>query len=370
MNIEQRRGLWFAVVTVPKDVRAALGSKFIQSLKTHDKLEAQARALPVVTQWKQEIRKARGQAASKDMTTKQWTPLEPLVAEWAVYANMTQKTLDQARRDLTKFVGRFRILEAITPRAIKLWIDELAAAGATHSSLKRVLSSCKSLWSYLRRSSIVELDRTDPFIGIFSLVSLKVTRNRQGRVAWAPDDLAKIYQAALDEKDQAVADIIALGAYTGARIDELGHLKVSDVTARGSLMITDSKTKAGIREIPLHPEVVSLVERLKRNAATEYLIPVNTDNQYDNRGDVLGKRFGRLKKSMGFAAGSQVFHSIRKTLITLLENAGVPEGVAADIVGHEKKTVTYGLYSMGTKLEIKRAALATISYPAPLQRLT
>jgi hypothetical protein len=31
-------------------------------------------------------------------------------------------------------------------------------------------------------------------------------------------------------------------------------------------MITDSKTKAGIREIPLHPELVAPVERLKRDA--------------------------------------------------------------------------------------------------------
>lgn len=141
------------------------------------------------------------------------------------------------------------------------------------------------------------------------------------------------------------------------------------MTAHGSLTITGSKTKAGIREIPIHPELLALVDRLKKDATTEYLLPVNTANQYDNRGDVLGKRFGRLKKSLGFAAGSQVFHSIRKTLITLLENAGVPEGVAADIVGHEKKTLTYGLYSMGTTLEIKRAALAAISYPSPLQNL-
>jgi integrase len=178
--------------------------------------------------------------------------------------------------------------------------------------------------------------------------------------------LTRTNQVSLDKNDQPLADIIALGAYTGARIDELGHLKVSDVTSQKSLKITDSKTRAGVREIPLHPELLILVERLKRDATTEYLIPTKADNQYDHRGDVLGKRFGRLKKSMGFTAGAQVFHSIRKTLITLMENAGVPEGVAADIVGHEKQTMTYGLYSMGSGLEIKREALASVKYPAPL----
>jgi hypothetical protein len=28
---------------------------------------------------------------------------------------------------------------------------------------------------------------------------------------------------------------------------------------------------------------------------------------------------------------------------TLLENVGIPEGVAADIIGHDKTTMTYGL---------------------------
>jgi integrase len=97
-----------------------------------------------------------------------------------------------------------------------------------------------------------------------------------------------------------------------------------------------------------------------------YLIPSDSANQYDNRGDALSKRFGRLKATMGFTKGSEVFHSIRKTLITLMENAGVAEGVAADIVGHEKQTMTYGLYSMGSMLEIKREALSKAVYPAPL----
>ncbi len=57
-----------------------------------------------------------------------------------------------------------------------------------------------------------------------------------------------------------------------------------------------------------------------------------------------------------------VFHSIRKTVVTILENAGVPENVVADIVGHEKTTMTYGLYSGGTTLAVKREALDKLAY--------
>ena len=49
-------------------------------------------------------------------------------------------------------------------------------------------------------------------------------------------------------------------------------------------------------------------------------------------------------------------------MVTLLENAGVLENVSADIVGHEKPRITYGLYSGGASLDVKRAALAKLRY--------
>ena len=57
-----------------------------------------------------------------------------------------------------------------------------------------------------------------------------------------------------------------------------------------------------------------------------------------------------------------MIHSLRKAIVTILENAGVSENVVADIVGHEKTTMTYGLYSGGVSLTVKREALAKLAY--------
>ena len=58
-----------------------------------------------------------------------------------------------------------------------------------------------------------------------------------------------------------------------------------------------------------------------------------------------------------------VFHSIRKTVATLLEQADVHENVTCDIVGHEKTaTLNYDLYSGGTSMEQKRSAVEKIDY--------
>jgi hypothetical protein len=51
-----------------------------------------------------------------------------------------------------------------------------------------------------------------------------------------------------------------------------------------------------------------------------------------------------------------------KTVATLLENAGVKENVAADIIGHDKPTITCGLYSGGNSLAVKQAAIEKLRY--------
>jgi hypothetical protein len=48
-------------------------------------------------------------------------------------------------------------------------------------------------------------------------------------------------------------------------------------------------------------------------------------------------------------------------MATMLENAGVVENVAADIIGHDKPTMTYGLYSGGNSLKVKQAAIDALS---------
>jgi integrase len=103
------------------------------------------------------------------------------------------------------------------------------------------------------------------------------------------------------------------------------------------------------------------MRRLIRDSKDGYVLSGLSPNKYKDRGSAIGKRFGRLKTSMGFGA-AHVFHSIRKTVATMLENAGVAENVAADIIGHDKPTMTYGLYSGGNSLAVKRAAIEKLSY--------
>tara|TARA_Y100000385_G_C12942777_1_gene571907 strand:+ start:102 stop:773 length:672 start_codon:yes stop_codon:yes gene_type:complete len=166
-----------------------------------------------------------------------------------------------------------------------------------------------------------------------------------------------------DDLDKDIYDVFMVAIYTGARREELGQLKVNDYDAvNNTITINDAKTDAGNRVVPINTNLTLLFSKLTSASGNDYLFQSLTTDQYGKRTDALGKRFGRAKKKLGFDE-RYVFHSIRKTVATLLEQADIPENVCCDIVGHEKSaTLSYGLYSGGTSLEQKRTAVEKINY--------
>ncbi|MBE7185478.1 MAG: tyrosine-type recombinase/integrase [Methylobacterium mesophilicum] len=136
---------------------------------------------------------------------------------------------------------------------------------------------------------------------------------------------------------------------------------MTDVHAK-YISIEDDKTEAGTRQVPIHSKLAPTLKRLKDASKDGFIIAGLEANKYGDRSDPVGKRFGRLKSNMEFGE-TYVFHSIRKTVTTMLENASVPENVTADIVGHEKPRITYGLYSGGTSLKLKARAIEKLRYP-------
>jgi integrase len=190
------------------------------------------------------------------------------------------------------------------------------------------------------------------------------------RMAFTVEDIQKL-EAELrnkamsnkaDDQDRALYDVFTFAIYTGARREEIGQLTVDSIKD-GAIVIADAKSSAGNRTVPLHSKLKPLVARLSAGAkGSDYLFRKLTAAQYGHRTDAIGKRFGRTKTALGYD-GRYVFHSLRKTVATRLEQAGVLENVASDILGHEKAaTLSYGLYSTGTSVEQMGSAIETIEY--------
>ena len=83
----------------------------------------------------------------------------------------------------------------------------------------------------------------------------------------------------------------------------------------------------------------------------------------DAYGDWEGLNIDRLVIDPSFQVRRQTDHQKVREYARAMENAGVPENLAADIVGHEKPRITYGLYSGGSVVEVMRGALNRIDYP-------
>ena len=428
-NIERRGNRWYATLHIPPDVRQALGkSKFLQSLKTSDKRIAERHAGLLIPVWKEKITAARGQApdtfiaealmwrseyqtneaqievreliedAAKERHTDGPTfyriatgmsePLQPHIEPWlTTRTTVTRKTIDQSRSDAARLLIEFTTVEQITPEAVRNWLKSLSndSPALSRSSIKRLLSSCRSLWSYLQDQNLVETDKVSPFV----LPKQKHNgsgNGGSGRRPFTDIEAVSLLKAATESGDQDLADLIQLGMYTGARLEEICSLRVTDVID-GTIIIRHAKTAAGVRTIPIHSKLAPLVARLTaapapkasalpsasapQQAATKqatddgprFLLPDLTKNTYDHRSAAIGKRFGRLKNALGFGR-LHCFHSLRKTVVTGLENAGVTENLTADIVGHKKPRITYGLYSGGHSIDVMRDALERLSYPS------
>lgn len=184
----------------------------------------------------------------------------------------------------------------------------------------------------------------------------------QDREIYTRDDTLKLRQAALDNNDQPLADLIALGWYTGARIEELCKLTRESVITIDNIPCFDfprSKSKASKRVVPVHPDLLQTINRLSEDSTDTFLIPTSSHDHYGKRSHAISKAFGRLRTAAGFSK-LHVFHSFRHTVVTELIRADVPDALAKELVGHQTGSVTHDTYSKGASATQKLAAISKL----------
>lgn len=412
--LQKRRRLWYAVMEIPKTVRPQLGKRrFFQSLNTDSRTIAERRVLPIIFAWRSEITKALEQpnddaaffrrslrnaktaehkhaildqidmAAWKigavnveNIGDSPWSDPEAgrfyaratgqvvsfteYLDEWLSTSRATDKTQDMQRSDVKRFAAKFAMVQDVTRPDVRRWVTTLMnGAGLAPKTVQRILSALRSYWRYLQSIGVAG-DENEPFSKLDVARQNNRTAPRSVRQPFEPNDVVRLLEAAIQRGDEQLADLIRLGMWTGCRIEELCALRVDQVKDV-HFSVSDAKTNAGWRDVPIHRKLAQTMARLINESKDGYVLSGLTVNKYGDRSNAVGKRFGNLKTGLGF--GSQfVYHSIRKTVVTILENAGVPENYVADIVGHEKTTMTYGLYSGGVSLAVKRDALAKLAY--------
>ena len=336
---------------IENDILEAYGAQDAQELSEEQLIESQATYM---------------------LATGQTMPFLEHLDAYLEDSQVEQKTKQMKRTQIMDYAAMAPLVSDATHDTVRMFIRTLSKdRSLANKTIKLHLSSLAVYFEYLRvEIGAVSQDRMNPFKGQkMPEVNRKIAA-KEKRLAFTVADIQKL-EAELrkkamsnkaDDQDRALYDVFTFAIYTGARREEIGQLTVDSIQ-NGTIAIADAKSSAGNRTVPLHSKLKPLVARLTAGAkGSDYLFRKLTTAQYGHRTDAIGKRFGRTKAALGYD-GRYVFHSLRKTVATRLEQAGVLENVASDILGHEKAaTLSYGLYSSGTSIEQMRSAIELIDY--------
>ena len=408
-HLIQRNFTWYARLGIPIDVRPKLGRKreFIQSLKTKDQSVAIIKAKPLIAEWQNAIHIARGNPSAIETTAirlrndteshsrinpetgmsdadyyaeeigealdvgfeqetfydyytgRKGTPFNFFVEEFLTYSYENATTARDAKRNIELFTAHCPTVEDANHLSVMRWVQNETRSKATVGKCKNYLNK---YWRYLQRISVVSND-TNPFTNVELPKSL---RKKEDREPFTDDEIQFVHTKIKENDQPELEAAFLIAIYTGARISEIVSLTtddIKDIDHISCFVIRESKTKAGIRTIPIHDNLKKLISKLCAVSNDNYLISnIKTTSGKKGKTDFLTKRFMRIIRNQCHLPATKVFHSLRNTVSTKLEAAGVPENIAADIVGHNKRTMTYGLYSGGTSTQQKYDAIKKISY--------
>ncbi len=383
-----KSGIWQAELRVPEDVRDVLGkTRFAKSMRTRNKREAVVKATPILEQWQSEIDLAKtdpqafvakqilnnarhdfsDKASDSGVTsghlawlydlppskalayeTIEWDSDIPLPAymDAFVKSHYTKPgTQSEACRYILEATLFIPTMAALTRLNAQKWLtDEENKDPSARRALKTMQKATGYLSEYvswLQYRNLVCHSLINPFRGLH--YPKKLSRTKQ----YEPlsfEEICLLRAAAVGKGDELMVAYIDIAWFTGMRLSEIGALNSGSIELIGGIACfrvkSDAKTSASSnRLIPISNILQSLID-------LECL-------DMKDVGTAVGKRFGRLKRNVlpDGEDRSKCFHSIRKFVVTTLEQGGIAEGVAADLVGHEKPNITYNVYSGGSSIE-------------------
>lgn len=168
----------------------------------------------------------------------------------------------------------------------------------------------------------------------------KVSRYRVRRAeikALDPSDVFKVAAAASDR----ARPIILTAYYTGMRIGEIFALRWNDVDfERNQITIRKSKTDAGIRIIPMMPDLRALLK--EQNKESNLVFPNEEGNEL-NQSNFRIRHWLPAVEAAGM--GHIGFHTLRHSFVSYLINRGEPVTVIQRLVGHRSPDTTLRVYS-------------------------
>jgi integrase len=298
----------------------------------------------------------KGQQVDHSLTI---SGLHPL---WAAKQTATPKTTDEFLSIIRNFeafvVGQFRTDQAAAVKQVYVvaYRNELIASGLKPKTVTKKISTIKTLFT-----SAID----DGLLGRSEVQDIKVgqknkrKKGSKSRLPFEMDELKRIFAPEIYSKTPGMikrseveywAPLISL--YSGARIEEICQLRVSDIRDRKgqpffSIIDGDDqglKTETSRRNVPMHEELIKFgfleYVNAARRAKTEWLFPELGRDKYGRRSSAFGKRWNRkLRKviSLKDSDHTKMFHSFRHLFKHTARQCRIEEEVHDALSGHGSK---------------------------------
>jgi integrase len=261
-----------------------------------------------------------------------------------------------------------------SPKFKNRTIDEILALNekpAANHTINKKLARVSSLFEWAISYGYTKLNPAKRM----TIKSPKLARDE--RQVFSSDDLSKLFGSEVFIKKKYKHSyyywLPLLALYTGARLNELCQLHLKDfdvVDGIDVIKINDDmpdkrlKTKAAVREIPIHSELIRFgildyVNNLRKRDEIR-LFPELAEGR-DGYGHLASKWFARYRVKCGIVEEGKVFHSFRHTFIDLLKQSEVSKEKISELVGHEDESETFGRYGKRYNLNGLKAVVEKIS---------
>ncbi|RYF31224.1 MAG: hypothetical protein EOO23_03225 [Comamonadaceae bacterium] len=287
----------------------------------------------------------------------------------ASYASRTRRAVGSLEKWLTGRPGGDDV-NAVTGRAADQFADHVAETGVTTATVNSIVSALSAYWQWLVKRHIAA---ANPWAGQGRrVVSLALNAEKR---EFSDEEMVVLLSG---PASSTLHDMMRLAALTGMRLTEIGGLKVKGI-AQGLFHVEESKTRSGVRVVPVHPDLSSLVKRRTAGKSdTEFLIEELTSPPSHGglRGKKIGEAFTAYRRSLGLdqrqsgRKQSDVdFHSFRRWFVTKAEQAGYNEVQVARVVGHKPPGFTFSTYSGGLADAQATAVVNSVRLPpdAPVE---
>ena len=192
--------------------------------------------------------------------------------------------------------------------------------------------------------------------------------SREKRKVFDKSDLKLIFSSPIFKEHKYTNDyyywLPLMGLHTGARIEELCQLHLSDIRETEGVHyfnISDEgddqrlKNKESRRFIPIHKKLIELgfldyVEARRSQGETLLFSLTQMSERYSH---MPSKWFGRYRRSLGIDDKDKAFHSFRHTFITDIYASDAIEHKSKEIVGHSTESTTHKVYKKKNPVPLK-----------------